>query len=948
MKRVLLSLMAVVALLAPPASAQAAFGLHGLDVTFTGENDSAATQAGSHPFAMTNALGIDTVEDPVLKFEVPEEDFRDLTVSFAPGLVADRNAAPQCAAADFTPPGGADSKCAAASQLGVVDVEFSQPDNFAHDLPVYNLIPSPGVVAKLGFRVEGVPVVVDLTLSQSPPYNGIARLANTLQALPFYSSELTIWGTPASSAHDAERGGPVDAPERPFLTLPRSCTGPLPTTFRATSWQGGFFEETVESHGDGGEALGMTDCGNLGFNPSASAQPTSRSAGSPSGLDFGIDVANEGLSNPTGRADSDIKEVAVTLPEGMTINPSQAEGLGVCSESGLQGETLDSQPGEGCPQSSKIGSIEVESPLADGEILKGALFIATPYENLAGDSLIAFYVVIKNPELGILVKQPARVDPNPVSGQLVATTKDMPQLPFSHFRLRFREGARSPLVTPPSCDSDPSTPANDPYTTRAVFTPWANPNAPYTATSSFQITNGVGGGPCPSGGLPPFKPGLLAGTLNNSAGRYSPFLLRLFRSDAEQEITHFSIKLPPGIVGKLAGIPFCPEAAIAAAKARTGPLGGHEELAAPSCPAASEVGRTLAGAGVGSALTYVPGKIYLAGPYNGSALSIVAITSGVAGPFDLGTVLVRQALKINPETAEVFIDATGSDPIPHIIQGIPVHLRDIRAYVERPEFVLNPTSCSRTSTASTVLGSGLNFASPADDVPVTVSTPFQAADCASLDFKPRLSLTLKGGTKRGQNPALRAVLRPRAGDANSRRISVQLPHSEFLDQAHIRTVCTRVQFKAGAGNGAQCPPGSIYGKAKAWTPLLSEPLEGPVFLRSSENPLPDLVLALSGLIDFNAVGRIDSVDGGIRNTFDFVPDAPVTKVVVDFEGGKKGLLENSTNLCRAKNKAIVKYQGHNGKRFNAKPVLVAKCPKAKKGKGKGAKRSARGDRRRGH
>jgi hypothetical protein len=404
----------------------------------------------------------------------------------------------------------------------------------------------------------------------------------------------------------------------------------------------------------------------------------------------------------------------------------------------------------------------------------------------------------------------------------------------------------------------------------------------------------------------------------------------MFRSDAEQEITHFSIKLPPGITGKLAGIPFCSDAAIAQAEARTGALGGHEELASPSCPAASEVGRSLVGAGVGPAQASAPGKVYLAGPYHGSALSIAAITAGVVGPFDIGTVVVREGLKINPETAEVFIDATGSDPIPHIIKGIPVHLRDVRAYVDRPDFVLNPTSCERTSTASTLLGSGLDFASEADDNPITVTSPFQAADCAALGFKPKLNLRLKGATKRGGHPSLRAVLRPRAKDANTSRASVQLPHSEFLDQGHIRTVCTRVQFKAGAGNGSACPKGSIYGHARAFTPLLSEPLEGPVILRSSEHPLPDLVLAVSGLIDFNAIGRIDSVKGGIRSTFDFIPDAPISRVVLTMQGGKKGLLENSTNLCRKRHRSIVKLRAHNGRKLNFNPVLKAQCKKAKK------------------
>jgi len=298
-------------------------------------------------------------------------------------------------------------------------------------------------------------------------------------------------------------------------------------------------------------------------------------------------------------------------------------------------------------------------------------------------------------------------------------------------------------------------------------------------------------------------------------------------------------------------------------------------------------------------------------------------------------VVVREALRINPETAEVFVDATGSDPIPHIIRGVPVHLRDIRVYVDRPGFALNPTSCARTSTASTVRGAGLDFTSEADNNPITVSSPFQAADCASLRYRPRLQLRLKGPTRRGANPALTAILRPRAGDANSSRISVALPHALFLDQSHIGTVCTRVQFKAAGGNGEACPAASVYGKVRAWTPLLSEPLSGNVYLRSSENPLPDLVLALHGLVDFQAVGRIDSVNGGIRNTFDFVPDAPIAKVKVDFGAGRKSLLVNSTNLCRGTHKATVDFTAHNGRALRAKAPLKARCGG---GKGKGSGR----------
>jgi hypothetical protein len=330
---------------------------------------------------------------------------------------------------------------------------------------------------------------------------------------------------------------------------------------------------------------------------------------------------------------------------------------------------------------------------------------------------------------------------------------------------------------------------------------------------------------------------------------------------------------------------------------------------------------------VGQVLTYVPGKIYLAGPYHGSALSIVAITAAKAGPFDLGTVVIREALKIDPETAEVFIDATGSDPIPHIIQGIPVHLRDIRAFVDKPDFALNPTDCTPTSTASTVLGSGLDFASEADDNPLTVTSPFQVADCAALPFKPGLALKLKGGTRRGSYPAFTALLKGQGlGAAGIARTQVTLPHSEFIANAHFKTICTRVQFKAASVPGAACPAGSIYGKAEARTPLLDEPLSGPVFLRSSEHQLPDLVIALhSGKIDVTLVGKVDSVKGQLRTTFESVPDAPVASFRLQMQGGKKGLFENSTDLCRAKHKALAEFDGQNGKKLELRPALQVKC-----------------------
>jgi hypothetical protein len=924
-----------------------------LDQTFTNQDGSENLQAGSHPFAVSNTFKFDAVTDPT---EPPTQitagaSPRKIHAIEYPGLIGDPFAVPQCTQAEFFDPTRGIMHCFDEAQVGLarVTVKGAFGGNEVITAPLYNLVPSEGVPAEFGFWAFIVPVKLTAELRSDGDYGITVKSENIDETLNVIAVEVTFWGVPGAPSHTSERGGyfnfgspalcasgPPDefafppciyhGTPKAFLTTPVDCShGPMETTVVAESWLGETDSQRVFSHDDAGQPAGMEGCDKVPFEPSVDAKPTSNSAETSTGLKFTLQIPDDGIRDPKSLAQSTLKKAVVTLPEGMTLNPSAGEGLGSCTPADFKRETLEAQPGQGCPNESKIGTVRIDTPLLDLPA-EGSLYIASsdnPATTAPGaenpfDSLLALYMVARVPERGIVVRAEGKVAPDPKTGQLVTTFDDLPPLPFSKFTLSFREGGRAPLATPAACGS---------YSTTSRLTPYSamGPADVATIEAPFQITSGVGGGACPSGGKPPWKPGLRAGTLSNSAGTYSPFNLRFTRNDGEQEFTNFSIKLPPGVIGKLAGIPFCPDAAVAAARQKS----GAEELASPSCPAASEVGRTLVGSGVGSILTYVPGKLYLGGSYNGSALSILAITAAKVGPFDLGTVVIRQALKINPETAEVFVDPTGSDPIPHIIDGVVVHARDIRVYVDRPNFVLNPTDCAPTSTASTLLGSGLDFGSTIDDEPYTVTSPFQAADCASLGFKPKLKIQLIGGTKRGDNPKLRATLTARKGDANIERAQVTLPHSEFLDNEHIKTICTRVRFAAGDVPGEKCPAASVYGYARAFTPLLDTPIQGPVFLRSSSHPLPDLVAALhNDRIDINLAGRIDSFgEGRIRTTFEGVPDAPVSKFVLTMQGGKKGLLINSADICRRKHRAIVAFNGQNGKRYVKNRVIKPQCGK---------------------
>lgn len=951
MRRLVLSLsMAVALALVGAVPASAAFGLKELDVTFTNEDGSMASQAGAHPFAFETQLFVNSTVDGD-GFEVPEGEVKDLVVAQIPGLVGNPTAVPPCSLANFNTRVEGRPLCPDSTAIGVAAVKgefepiFKPGEDFFVHAPVYNLVPSPGSPAKFGFVALNVPVVIDAKVNDEPPYNVVAHVRNISQAILFYGARLTLWGNPADPAHNTLRGDcvgditvptaepislgscPVDLEEKPFLTLPRACAGPLPTDFTANSWleRDVVVTSRVETHDDSTPPApqGMTGCEKLGFSPEVDVQPTTAAAESPGGLDVSLQVKDEGLGDPVGLAQSDIRKVVVTLPKGITANPSAAAGLGVCSLAQYESASVGSP---GCPESSKLGTVQVKTPLLE-EAIEGSLYLAQPDDpSTPGpgaenpfDSLIGLYVILRHSGYGIVVKQAGKVVPDPQSGQLVSTFEDIPQLPFSSFKLNFREGPRAPLVTPPNCGT---------YRTEAVLTPWAG-GKPVTSTSSFQVVTGPNGGPCPAGGVPPFKPGFQAGSINNNAGSFSPFYMRLTRNDGEQDMTRFDSILPRGVTGKIAGVGRCSDAQIAAAAAKT----GRAELASPSCPASSEIGRVLVGAGVGPSLTYVPGKIYLAGPYGGDPLSIVVVTPAVAGPFDVGTVVTREALDLDPNTAEVQVDGAASDPIPHILEGIPLKLRDLRVYIDRPNFTLNPTGCEERRVRATLFGSFADPFNPADDVPAALSARYQASNCSSLSFKPKLALALKGGTRRSQNPAFKAVLTTRAGDANVKGAEVILPPSQFIDNAHIGTPCTRPQFAAGA-----CPPASVLGNARAFTPLLDTPLEGPVYFLSNggARKLPDVVAALGGQFRFNLViGILKSKNASIRTKVLNAPDAPVTKFVLNMAGGKKGLLENSSNLCREEQRAELNLTGQNGRQYKTQPVVKTSCKKKGSGSTKG-------------
>ncbi|HET9198562.1 MAG TPA: hypothetical protein VFN92_09960 [Solirubrobacterales bacterium] len=721
---------------------------------------------------------------------------------------------------------------------------------------------------------------------------------NIPQVVAVLKSTVHLWGVPADPAHNPERaaysipglpfktGGPPTPSEgqlKPFLRNPTSCEAPATFTAALDSYENpGVFDVVPLSAEADGTLFQFERCQDLPFEPTMSVSTTSAAADSPTGLAVDIDVPQN--EAPNGRATSDVRKVVTVLPKGMAVSDSSAQGLGACSPSQIG---IGSNDAPTCPDSAKIGSVRIDTPLLDEE-LDGAVYLAKQNDNPFG-SMLAIYMAVKGP--GFYLKLPGRVDADPATGQLTTTFDNTPQLPFEHLHLELKAGSRAPLVTPRQCGT---------YAVKSEIVPWSG-TAPVSTESSFEVT-----GSCPSG---QFSPALKAGSADPVAGKSSPFTLRVTRQDGEQNLAALDVTLPQGLLAKLKGVPLC----------------GDVQAASGDCPAVSQVGRTTVGAGSGPTPVYVPeaGKaptaVYLAGPYKGAPYSIVVKVPAQAGPFDLGTVAVRSGIYIDPTTTAVSVK---SDPLPQILQGIPIAYRDVRVDVDRPDFMVNPTSCRAMRVTSTIAGAEGASASP--------SAPFAVASCDSLGFEPKLSLKFSGKTHRSAHPALKATLKMPAGGANIGKAVVLLPETEFIDNAHISNPCTRVQFDAGA-----CPKSSILGTAKAFTPLLDQPLTGPVYFRSNggARELPDLVADLNGQIHVTLVGFIDSVKTGketarVRTRFLGVPDAPVSKFVLNMKGGDKGLIVNNTELCRAKPRAKVQLTGQNGKRSVTNPLVKLGCGKS--------------------
>lgn len=885
---------------------------------FSFSSTPSTTQAGGHPDISTEfELGNRFSQGPMPPCAC--NDPKDTFIHAPAGVIANPHVVSTCDPAE-----AALFQCAADAQVGYMVIRGGLFTEYTV-MPLYRTVEQKGQAGLFLFLPPlglAIPQYIAVNARTESDYGlDIETIGiNHLIPLDFYGPG--FWGVPADHAHDLWRFAPgekavscnqnpipaIEAgvlpgdchgeggkekiahasslPEAPFTQNPTSCVGPLTTTLTTLAYDNE--EDTASSPWPA-----TTGCDQLSFSPSLSASPTTSSTDSASGLDVELTVPQ--FQDPHTPSPSELRASTISLPAGFTINPNAADGKGSCSDAAAHfGTRLEAE----CPEFSKVGTSVLESSALPAPI-RGFIYIGEPKPH------DRYRVILTAAGFGTAVKLAGSVSVDPNDGRITTRFENLPESPFQRLELHFFGSERGLFATPTKCGT---------YAVHASFSPWDAEVSDQASTQFFTLSSGPGGSPCP-GSNRPFTLDFAAGSEDNTGGSYSPFGLDVARSDGNQSLVGLNVTAPPGLLAKLAGIPYCPQAALASLVGRS----GREELLSPSCPASSQIGTVITGVGAGDHPLYTPGNIYLAGPYKGDPLSLEVVVPAVSGPYDLGVVAVRVAVAVDPLDARI---EAQSDSLPRILDGIPLRLRSVRVLLSRSDFTLNPTNCDHLSTALSAAGE--------EGFRQELMAPFQVANCTDMGFKPRLQLSLRGADNRRGHPAVHAVLRTREGDANPSSVSVTLPRNEQIDQSHIRTVCTRTQFANRA-----CPQGSMLGTATATTPLLDEPLSGPVYLRSSKQGLPDLVADLRGQIHIVLEGHIDQRrGGGLRTRFTAIPDAPVRAFTLQLQGGKKGLLQNSAAICSAPTAAIVRMTGQNGAQVRRKTPVKQGCGHASRHRAK--------------
>jgi hypothetical protein len=890
----------------------ATFGIQAFSFEALDKEGNPYTQAGGHPYEWKTSFRLNTTitHGGEAELEASDANFRDVETELPVGLIASGTATPRCTRYTMTI-----DQCSTATQVGEIEVEDS--DRVRLNRGIYNLVPANGTPVELGAVIHNVGLVyIDGNVRTGGDYGATAKVLSASELDNIIEARVTLWGVPADPSHDSDRVCPVPGLETtpgerecspggqliPLLTNPTTCPGtPLTAILRMDSWQRPNQFVTSST-----QIPATTGCSALDFTPSITITPDTSVADSPSGLDVDLTVPQN--ETPLGLATSTLENTTVALPPGVSVSPSAANGLEACSEAQIG---LHTEAAAQCPNGSKIGTVEITSPLIPDHLI-GGVYVARQGENPFG-SLLAMYIAAEAD--GARVKLAGHIVADPVTGQLTTTFTETPQIPFNDFKLNLFGGRHGALATPNTCGAP---------NTNVSLAPWDG-LAPTKFELPFMTTTG-----CVNGFTPAFE----AGTVSAQAGAYAPFTLSFSRGDSEENFAGATVTLPPGLIGKIAGVAQCSDAQLAAAAAKS----GVAEQASPSCPAGSLIGTVQTTAGPGPSPVSVSGKAYLTGPYKGGPYGIAVVVPAVAGPYDLGTVVIRQSLRIDRSDAHV---TDISDPFPTILQGVPLRIKSVNVTLDRPGFTFNPTNCEAKTINATLQSTG--------GAKAGVSSHFQAANCATLKFAPKFSASTAGKASKANGASLDVKVGyptgPEGTYANIKAVKVDLPKQLPSRLTTLQKACLAATFEA---NPASCPKASNVGTATATTPVLNVPLIGPAYIVShGGEAFPDLEIVLQGEnVTLVLVGNTQIKNGITSSTFKTVPDAPVSSFELKLPTGPFSILganvpqSKKYNLCGQSLPMPTQITAQNGAVIKqTTKIAVTGCAKVKKATKKKSKQA---------
>jgi hypothetical protein len=933
-------------------------GLDGFNLELNGTDGGIDTEAGAHPSGITSTFDFASelapsgdkfhydVQTPQSRLYFPRREAKDVYVDLPLGFVGNPQGPAQCTETQLQEaPVNSASKCPAGSMVGMIQLNTAgvvdasvNSFNYGNEghgdgsgsflSPIFNMTPERGYPAEFGFRYAGAAVVIYATVAPST-HGYVLRVftPGIVRLLDLNNIVLTFWGVPEDVSHDAWRPNQRLSPVG-FLTNPTDCSaGPLSSTAFSDTWEdpGSYLPDGQPDLSDPAWVQktttvypSVTGCELLQFTPTLSVAPSTSRADEPSGLsvDLGVPQAPQ---IPPYLMTPPLKNVSVTLPAGVSLSPSAGDGLQACSDAQIG---LSSTAAGSCPDGSVLGTVQITTPLL-AKALEGHVFLGEPGCGGLGQGPCSnadaadgnmFRLFIEVAGSGVVVKVPGRAFANTTTGQVTSTFANDPQLPFSDLKVLFKGGLRAPLATPQSCGT---------FTTTSDFTPWSTPITPdATPSSSFNVDWDGNGGACPS--VPGLSPGFSAGTSNPNAGQFSPLTVTFSREDREQNLSGIQVRTPPGLLGSLSGVPLC----------------GEPQASLGTCGAGSKIGSMTVAAGPGAHPFYERGSLYLTGPYRGSPFGLSIVVPTVAGPFNLGNVVVRARINVDPHTAALTVT---SDPLPQILDGIPLRLRTSNVTVDRPGFTFNPTNCAQQQISATITG--------AQGAQAQVSAPFAVAGCSGLPFRPRFGVSTSGHTSRVNGASLDTKLvYPAGASSNIAKVKVDLPRQLPARLTTLQKACPAATFDA---NPASCPKGSIVGIARASTPILPVALSGPAyFVSHGGEAFPNLIVVLQGYgvrIDLIGDTFINGKTGITSSTFKDVPDVQVNSFELYLPQGPGSALAANGNLCKSKLLMPTVFTAQDGAQLkqNTK-ITVTGCNKARKTnkarKVKNAKRARRAKR----